>query len=109
MVVNSPGTQVECGETPATYVGSGPPKNTGLHRYVVLIFEQKKTIHWPKYEWLQKTHEHRAGFDLKKFIEKYDMGDLIAGNCWRSSWDKSVPALYKELQENYDTMPRNIA
>lgn len=41
LVVNIPGCAVSEGETLSQYVGSGPPKDTGLHRYVYLVFRQK--------------------------------------------------------------------
>ena len=36
LVVNIPGGDVSKGEVCAEYVGAGPPKGTGLHRYIVL-------------------------------------------------------------------------
>lgn len=39
-VVNIPGDAVERGETVAEYIGCGPPKYTGRHRYVFLIYRQ---------------------------------------------------------------------
>lgn len=41
-VTNIPGAQVEKGDTIAEYVGSGPPKDTGLHRYVFLVYKQEQ-------------------------------------------------------------------
>lgn len=40
LVVNIPGDQVAKGDTLAEYVGSGPPKGSGLHRYVFLVYKQ---------------------------------------------------------------------
>jgi phosphatidylethanolamine-binding protein (PEBP) family uncharacterized protein len=51
IVGNIPGHDIEKGETIVEYVGSGPPKGTGLHRYVFLIFEQHGKIDY--------THEPR--------------------------------------------------
>lgn len=39
-VVNIPGKDLSKGNTLAEYVGSGPPPNTGLHRYVFLVYKQ---------------------------------------------------------------------
>lgn len=39
-VVNIPGNKVDEGETLFDYIGSGPPKDTGLHRYVFILFKQ---------------------------------------------------------------------
>ena len=36
LVVNVPGGDVSRGEVCAEYVGAGPPKGTGLHRYIVV-------------------------------------------------------------------------
>ena len=36
LVVNVPGTDVSKGEVLSAYVGAGPPKGTGLHRYIFL-------------------------------------------------------------------------
>ena len=45
-VVNIPGDNVAKGETVAEYIGAGPPKGTGLHRYVFLVFRQKGKIEY---------------------------------------------------------------
>lgn len=39
-VGNIPANDIEKGDTLCAYIGSGPPKDTGLHRYVFLIFKQ---------------------------------------------------------------------
>lgn len=39
-VGNIPGKDVEKGDTLFAYIGSGPPKDTGLHRYIFLVFKQ---------------------------------------------------------------------
>ena len=36
VVMNIPGNRVSAGETRSEYIGAGPPKGTGLHRYVFL-------------------------------------------------------------------------
>lgn len=40
LVLNIPGSAVEKGDEVAEYRGSGPPKGTGLHRYIFLIYKQ---------------------------------------------------------------------
>jgi len=34
LVVNIPGNDLSSGEVKSEYIGSGPPKGTGLHRYI---------------------------------------------------------------------------
>lgn len=36
LVGNIPGTDISKGEVLSEYIGAGPPKGTGLHRYVFL-------------------------------------------------------------------------
>lgn len=47
-VVNIPGNQVNQGQTLAEYIGSGPPKGTGKHRYIFLLYSQQKKIDEPE-------------------------------------------------------------
>ncbi|KAJ4432019.1 hypothetical protein ANN_20633 [Periplaneta americana] len=44
LVGNIPGNKVEQGETLSAYVGSGPPKGSGLHRYVFLVYKQPSKL-----------------------------------------------------------------
>jgi len=39
-VVNVPGDEVDKGKALGQFVGSGPPKGTGLHRYIFLVYKQ---------------------------------------------------------------------
>lgn len=39
LVVNIPGDDISKGDTLSEYIGAGPPKDTGLHRYVLLVKE----------------------------------------------------------------------
>lgn len=40
LVVNIPESSVEKGDEMIEFIGSGAPKNTGLHRYIYLIYKQ---------------------------------------------------------------------
>lgn len=40
LVFNILETNVESGDHVSEYRGSGPPKGTGLHRYIFLVFKQ---------------------------------------------------------------------
>ncbi|KXJ70301.1 hypothetical protein RP20_CCG024159 [Aedes albopictus] len=42
VVINVPGSDVAAGETVAEYIGSAPPENSGLHRYVFLVYKQSR-------------------------------------------------------------------
>lgn len=39
-VMNIPESSVEKGDEVIEYIGAGPPKMTGLHRYILLVYKQ---------------------------------------------------------------------
>ena len=43
-MLNIPGNDVGKGEERKAYVGSGPPKDTGLHRYVFVLYKHDQPI-----------------------------------------------------------------
>lgn len=44
LVMNIPGSSIDQGDEVVGYIGSGPPKKTGLHRYIFLIYKQPNGI-----------------------------------------------------------------
>jgi len=99
LVVNIPGNDVAAGKTLSEYVGSGPPKGTGLHRYVYLVYKQPGPL-TPDEKLLKNRGgggEGRANFSARKFAQKYKLGDPIAGNFFQAEWDDYVPTLYDQL------------
>lgn len=40
LVVNIPESSIENGDEVVEFISSGPPKDTGLHRYVFLVYKQ---------------------------------------------------------------------
>lgn len=98
LVGNVPGNKISEGETLSEYVGSGPPPDTGLHRYVFLIYEQPEgKINFSEPRLTNRSGDNRAGFSIRKFAEKYKLGDPIAGNLYQAEYDDYVPILYKQL------------
>ncbi|XP_076270104.1 protein D3-like isoform X2 [Rhynchophorus ferrugineus] len=96
LVVNVPGSDVSKGEVLTAYVGSGPPKGSGLHRYIFLVYEQPEKIAFE--EKFVSNHEvgTRPSFSARKFAEKYHL-ELTAGNFYQAQYDDSVPELHKQL------------
>nr|ATU82444.1 venom protein PE-binding-like protein [Lethocerus distinctifemur] len=97
LVGNIPGNDVANGETLSAYVGSGPPKGTGLHRYVFLLYKQKSKLNFTEPKLPNTSGDNRGKFSISKFAEKYDLGNPIAGNFYQAQWDDYVPTLYKQL------------
>ncbi|XP_061394521.1 protein D2-like [Musca vetustissima] len=97
LVGNIPGDQLKKGEVLSAYVGSGPPKDTGLHRYVFLLFKQPKKLEFDEKRFSNTEAAGREKFSTKKFIAKYNLGAPLAGNFYQAQYDDYVPILYKQL------------
>ena len=97
LVGNIPGNDVSKGEILSEYIGSGPPKGTGLHRYVFLVYKQPSKITFSEKRLTNRSGEDRGLFSIKKFANKYKLGSPIAGNMYQAEWDDYVPILYKQL------------
>ncbi|XP_023165506.1 protein D3 [Drosophila hydei] len=97
LVGNIPGKNVAKGQVLSAYIGSGPPPETGLHRYVFLIYEQKCKLAFDEKPLPNNSADGRGGFKIAEFANKYDLGDPIAGNFYQAEFDDYVPTLYKQL------------
>lgn len=85
------------GEVLSAYIGSGPPEGTGLHRYVFLLYKQPGKLTFDEPRLTNRSGEKRACFSIRKFAQKYKLGDPIAGNMYQAEFDDYVPILYKQL------------
>lgn len=97
LVGNIPGNDVAKGETLSAYIGSGPPKDTGLHRYVFLIYKQGGKIEFTEKRLPNNSGDDRGKFSINNFAKKYNLGDPVAGNFYQAQWDDYVPKLYEQL------------
>ncbi|KAJ9601129.1 hypothetical protein L9F63_000708 [Diploptera punctata] len=97
LVGNIPGNNLGEGETLSEYVGSGPPKGTGLHRYVFLVYKQPGKLKFSEPRLTNRSGDNRGKFSIKKFADKYNLGNPIAGNLYQAEWDDYVPKLYEQL------------
>ncbi|CAG9858497.1 unnamed protein product [Phyllotreta striolata] len=96
LVVNIPGNDISKGDTLSQYVGSAPPKGSGLHRYVFLLFKQPEKVQF--HETLHNANDgNRGKFNTNSFAAKYNLGAPIAGNFFGAQYDDTVPATHKRL------------
>jgi len=79
------------------YVGAGPPKDTGLHRYVFLIYKQPGKLTCDEKRLTNTSGDGRGGWSAKTFANKYKLGNPVAGNFYQAEHDDYVPILYKKL------------
>ncbi|XP_034081213.1 phosphatidylethanolamine-binding protein 1 [Gymnodraco acuticeps] len=97
LVVNMKGNDVSSGCVLSDYVGSGPPKGTGLHRYVWLVYEQPGSLSCSEPPLTNRCGDNRGKFKIQSFRQKYSLGAPVAGTCYQAEWDEYVPKLYEQL------------
>ncbi|KAL4002382.1 Hippocampal cholinergic neurostimulating peptide [Acanthocheilonema viteae] len=98
LVSNIPGQDVRKGDVLSEYVGSGPPKGTGLHRYVFLVYKQpKKIVDTDHGHLTNRSGANRGDFKISKFAMKHKLGNPVAGNFYQAQYDDYVPKLYEQL------------
>lgn len=96
MIVNVPGSSaaVKINSAPnskVAYIPSGPPKDSGLHRYVFLLYAHEKVIDYSDIEDIPAEEiEKRFNFNVKSFEKKYGLDSPTAGNFYECQWDETV-------------------
>ena len=99
VVVNVPGSgRVAEGQSHFGYVGAGPPPDTGLHRYVVLVYKQGDRIEPSETPRPSTQQSDRPKSNVRAFASKYGL-KLVAGNFFQAEFDSYVPELYKTFTD----------
>ena len=100
LVTNIPGSDLSQADTMSEYVGAGPPPDTGLHRYVFLLFKQPSGKQ--SFEGLSKltnrSMDGRPKWKVREFSDKYGLGQAVAGNFFHAEYDDYCPKLYEQLK-----------
>ncbi|CAD7086656.1 unnamed protein product [Hermetia illucens] len=98
LVGNIPGNNITEGDILSEYIGSAPPKGSGLHRYVILVYQQNGKINFNWKKLGNRSGNGRGKFSIRKFAEEHGLGDPVAGNFFQAEWDDYVAEVYKQLQ-----------
>jgi len=94
----SKGEDLSKGEILSEYIGSGPPQDTGLHRYVFLLYKQPGKLTFDEKRLTNRSGDNRGKFSIRNFAKKYNLGNPVAGNMYQAEFDDYVPKLYKQLE-----------
>ncbi|XP_017130119.1 putative odorant-binding protein A5 [Drosophila elegans] len=97
LVVNVPGLDVMKGQPISDYFGPLPPKDSGVQRYLVLVYQQSDKLDFDEKKIELSNADGHSNFDVMKFAQKYELGTPVAGNIFLSRWDDYVPELMKTL------------
>ena len=87
------GNNISSGTVLSDYVGSGPPKGAGLHRYIWLVYEQERPLKCDGPILSNLSGDHCGKFKVASFCKKYELGTPVAGTCYQAEWDDYVPTL----------------
>nr|AEE61444.1 unknown [Dendroctonus ponderosae] len=97
-VGNIPGNQIARGQPLVEYLPPCPAKNSPPHRYTYMVYKQPARINFKEPRVAANSFQHRDGFSLRSFAQKYQLGNPIAGNFFKCRWDRSVPMIFQRLQ-----------
>lgn len=97
VVGNIRGNNLSSGDVLSEYIGSGPPPDTGLHRYVFLVYKQTGLIEFTETRLTNRSGNGRPQFSTRDFAKKHNFDAPIAGNFYQAQYDDYVPTLYKQL------------
>ncbi|XP_014224826.1 protein D2-like [Trichogramma pretiosum] len=97
VVGNIPEDKVHKGEVLTEYVGPAPPKNSGAHRYVFLLYRQNQGSITFDERRIGNRDKKRNRFSVAKFVEKYNLEGPLAGNFMKAQYDDTVPVIRRQL------------
>ncbi|KAL1518207.1 hypothetical protein ABEB36_001868 [Hypothenemus hampei] len=115
-VANIPGNTVANGETIVEYLQPFPPKGTGYHRFVFILYKQEKKLDLSKY-CVNNSKQLLEARTFKTYDFYREMQDSItpAGLAFfQSDWSPSLKAFYHNVLEmkepiyEYDFPPAYI-
>lgn len=100
-VGNIQGNNVDKADVLTAFFPSAPPKNTGEHRYVFLLFKQPAKIDFQGHVIIPTFEmEGRNKFSTKALVEKFKLAAPVAGNFYLAAWDESCDEIYKLVEQN---------
>lgn len=70
------------------YNGPTPPKGSGQHRYVFLVFKQTRDFDNKVEAEIRNKYKdnasNRGGFNVKQFAQEHGLGDAVAYNYFET-------------------------
>ncbi|XP_055551533.1 protein D3-like [Wyeomyia smithii] len=100
IVGNIQGNDMDHAETIVEYLGAAPPRGTGLHRYVFLLYEHQNRLNFTNEVKLSnRCRNPRRYFSTRNFARIYGLTNLWAGNFHQAQYDDYVPVLQGQLSE----------
>lgn len=103
---NIPGNQVEKGETIVEYLQPFPPKGTGYHRHVFILYKQNKKLDFSKYQsGGPAVNLHERTFKTYDFYRSLQDDITPAGLAFfQSDWTPSLKSFYHNTLGCFQTL-----
>lgn len=88
LVVNVRGQDISSGQTLVEYAPSSPGKDTGLHRYCLLLYKQPTGFISPDFKPINSSssREERRSFRIRDFAVKNGLQGPVAGNYYLAQY-----------------------
>lgn len=94
-VSNIPGNHVEKGDTLVEYLQPFPPKGTGFHRYVYVLYKQNKMIDYDIEKVTSTSPLEKRTFVTRDWYQKHEDDITPAGLAFfQSDWDSSLKEFF---------------
>lgn len=94
---NIDGNNVNKGETIVPYFRAFPPKGTGYHRHVFVLYKQEKKIDLKEFKVNETDSVEKRTFSTLDFYRKFQDDLTPAGLCFfQADYDKSVKKVFHE-------------
>lgn len=90
LVGNIPECDISNGEVYTEYSKPFPSEDTGLHRYVFLIYKQPELLSFPFQILTSRSMHRRGNFSINEIARRYGLNDPIAGNFVHAKFSHHV-------------------
>lgn len=110
MIVNIPGWTRYLGELKCRYVPPQPKAESGIHRYVFIVYKQPEKLNFTGLKLINETKHNdlrRGHFSNRQFSKEYGLGDPWAINFFQAK--EYVPPKDGKAQEAGRQLPFTIA
>jgi large subunit ribosomal protein L38 len=98
MIGNIQGNDCSTGEVLMDYMQPIPPKGTGFHRLVFILFEQSQKIDYKKYQKGPCHNLEERTFKMANFYKEHESHLVPKGLAFfQSQWDDSVRNAYHNI------------
>lgn len=88
---------MSAGQTIVPYFRAFPPKGTGYHRHVFVLYKQEKEIDLGQFKVSESDSLEKRTFSTLDFYRQFQDDITPAGMCFfQSDYDKSVQKVFHE-------------